>query len=52
MADLYKPELFDSLLNENPQIQSQRTMFRERLATLKQAKELISLQEIKGERDV
>lgn len=28
MADLYKPELFDSLLSENPQIHSQRTMFK------------------------
>jgi hypothetical protein len=51
MADLYKQEFFDALMTENPQIHAQRILFKDRLAALRQAKELISLQEIKGERD-
>ncbi len=51
MSDLYKPELFDVLMRENPQLQSQRVILKERLAALRQAKEVISLQEVRGDRD-
>jgi hypothetical protein len=51
MADLYKPELFDVLMRENPQVHSQRIILKERLAALRQAKEVISLQEVREERD-
>jgi hypothetical protein len=51
MADLYKPELFDVLMRENPQVHSQRIILKERLAALRQAKEVISLQEVREDRD-
>lgn len=41
MADLYRPDNFASLLQENPQIASQRVIYRERLAALRAAKAVI-----------
>ena len=49
MAELYKPEMFDILLRENPQVVTQRVVLRERLAALHEAKAVINLTEIREE---
>lgn len=41
MHDLYRPENFAVLLRENPQVASQRKIFRERLIALREAKEVL-----------